>query len=464
MIARVRVRSLFLPALCLLANVPAFAGEASEGKQRKQDVEAQAAVLRARIAKPADNIVALRKTIARIGSPTNPRQCANPTGFFFRPGEDTVALVNDRMFVGTRNARDTLIAFRDVLKKRGTDLIVLPVPNAQMVYAHRLFPGMPADRDTWPAYTKGLLELCDHDVEVLDVLDAFRAHDGEEPLMMRYDNHWATTGREIAASLLAARLKRYAFGNRADPGRFTVEDVRDTDYDTNFWPICACVRKAHPKNRRLDFVPFGAPPFEIEHLVVEHDPGPAPEDPPVLVIGDSMAGFRTSYPRGSGLANHLSRALGFRVPFVWRKAGARFAPVRYLKSHPPGTTQPRVVVLVVSAGSLAAGEWPFPAPEGIDGTAPEDEPIEITRAEVEITKTWERFDPATAPYDMALAVNQARILSGPFRGRTIALVAYVMKGRKMLGDPIARGSVGARPSRCARWTRPCRRTRCSESR
>ncbi|MFN7973345.1 MAG: hypothetical protein U0166_13525 [Acidobacteriota bacterium] len=154
-------RGLLVIAILLsCAGVRAAADPATEPRrkreesQRRRDIEAAIAALETRRA--PENIAEIQKRIAWIGSPDNPQQCANDTGFFFRPGEDTEAVAHDRMFSGKHSALETLAAFSKALRERGTDLILLPVPNAQMVYSHRLIAGgCPWTRTSGPGTRKG---------------------------------------------------------------------------------------------------------------------------------------------------------------------------------------------------------------------------------------------------------------------------------------------------------------------
>ncbi|MFN7973344.1 MAG: hypothetical protein U0166_13520 [Acidobacteriota bacterium] len=252
--------------------------------------------------------------------------------------------------------------------------------------------------------------------------------------MHRFDNHWATAGREIAARMLAARLSRYAFDVPSDPDRFVVTDLEDRAYDTLYWRGCRAVKPDHPNRRLTDFAAFHPAPFEVEHFVHVR---PRPDDQrrgyPVYVTGDSMVFHKSGFPSGSGFTNLLSKELGFLVPFEAQRAGARTRPRAYMKDHFRDRTPYRVVVLVIEVSTLAAGAWPFP---DADEPGLEVAPVPpLGRTEVVVTKAWRKFDLDAAPYDNALATSQAEILSGPQAGRKILLVAYVMRRRAWVGSP-----------------------------
>ncbi len=119
-----------------------------------------------------------------------------------------------------RNERSVVAAAR-WLKQQGIDVIFVPVPKMTEIYPEYFTDHCPDDRIIAPHLRQAILELLDADVEVVDLLHAFQKERDKdlEPLYQPADPHWGPRAQEIAAQLVAARLKRYAFVASAQASR-----------------------------------------------------------------------------------------------------------------------------------------------------------------------------------------------------------------------------------------------------
>lgn len=120
-------------------------------------------------------------------------------------------------WVKTRPSLPAITAVSKWLKKRGIDLIFIPVPKMTEVYANRVVSSVPEDQIVAPQMRRMILELLKADVEVVDLLPLFLASKSQskEPLYYPADTHWSGTGRMIAAREIARRLARYDFVRKA---------------------------------------------------------------------------------------------------------------------------------------------------------------------------------------------------------------------------------------------------------
>jgi SGNH hydrolase-like domain, acetyltransferase AlgX len=121
------------------------------------------------------------------------------------------------------------------LRRRGIDLIFVPVPKMTEVYVEEFLNPCPADGIIAPHVRRTLLELLDQDVEVVDGLSLFRPLRKPAPdyLYNTSDTHWAPRAMRIMAKEVADRILRYDFGARAryafpivssSPGPYIVHD------------------------------------------------------------------------------------------------------------------------------------------------------------------------------------------------------------------------------------------------
>jgi hypothetical protein len=242
------------------------------------------------------------------------------------------------------------------LRGQGIDLLFVPVPKMTEVYPHRVARTCPDDRIVAPHVRRLLLELLRHDVEVVDLLPAFleAAGEGEAPLYLPDDPHWAPRAQEIAARIICERLKRYDFVRLAlrlaDEGNplFTAAEVPWEGRGAAYLGLTADqqrrTERARPRSHR--------------------DVAPAPgggglvsEEAMVLAIGDSYNG---------GLWQLV--VLGLNQPLALQCGGGYTTQAIKEAVRNPDILRGRKVVLwVVCNTSLATGQWDLPpglAPAG----------------------------------------------------------------------------------------------------
>ncbi len=110
---------------------------------------------------------------------------------------------------------DAIIALNEQLRRRGIDLIVMPIPDKAAVYPGRYSDNVPEDRRVALAMRRLMAELNEADVEAIDLFmlfDRWRRRDGDMHLLyQKYDTHWYNRGAQLAAEEIARRLKRYDF-------------------------------------------------------------------------------------------------------------------------------------------------------------------------------------------------------------------------------------------------------------
>lgn len=125
-------------------------------------------------------------------------------------------LYDERALDGFRRERAVLAAHR-WLRRRGIDLIFVPVPKMTEVYVEHFLDPCPADGVIAPHVRHTLLELLEADIEVVDGLRLFRQVRQPDPeyLYNTADTHWAPRGMRVMAREVADRIARYDFGAKA---------------------------------------------------------------------------------------------------------------------------------------------------------------------------------------------------------------------------------------------------------
>ena len=250
-----------------------------------------------------------------------------------------------------------VIAFDRFLKKRGTDLIVVPVPSHALTYGHLLGEGIDPKSDYFPKYTESLTALLEADVEVVDLREAFRAC--SQPALTRQEQFWSPPGMEIAAEILDGRLQRYEFVREQADGKrdFTSTTGLELTYVKTGnmaarKPLkldCKLFSYSGADQQRWDLIK--APGW---HQVGQYDDR-ALANPviygPLTVLGDDNGGYLCNHH--AGFPDHLSSRLGFVVCHASRSAGHGFREhLEYVDTLASIKDEPRVLVLVIASTRL----------------------------------------------------------------------------------------------------------------
>jgi hypothetical protein len=133
-------------------------------------------------------------------------------------------LCDDRSLEQFTKDRAVVAAHR-WLRRRGVDLIFVPVPKMTEIYVEHFIDPCPPDGVIAPHVRHALFELLQDDVEVVDVRTLLRrVRDSDaEYLYNACDTHWAPRAMRVVAKEVADRIARYQFGAKA---RFAMPIVR----------------------------------------------------------------------------------------------------------------------------------------------------------------------------------------------------------------------------------------------
>lgn len=337
-------------AALLLAGTVSAAVPVAQGKaelaERKQDMDADLATLRQRLTRVPGNIDKFQAELQKIRAAKG----INATGIVFGPDAALQAIAeNRRIDIGDGNAFDALVTFSKDLKARGVDLMVVPYPTHAEVYGHRLYEGGKPDDELWPAKVEGLIKLIENDVEVIECGDAFKAYKGNGRLMGPFDHHFDSAGIEILATEIGRRIrKRYDFAKtaEAEAGRklFTTQEVQ-VGAPTSFLDY----NKINAEEAAALNIP---PTIPVQQVTYSGKVDLGSRIDPVLVMGDSSVPHGGTYPQGWGIMPHLSKELGWLVPYTSDHWGAHRQCVWYARQYANKMPQPRVLILVMVGYSM----------------------------------------------------------------------------------------------------------------
>jgi len=231
---------------------------------------------------------------------------------------------------------EVIATFNRNMKRLGLDFIYVPIPAIEEVYPENFLDAVPMDLTVQPAMRRFMLSLLERDVETVDLLRPFQAARDGYRLGLKRDDHWNHVQIELAASVVADRLRRYGFvqAAAAQAKRYTTKYIR-TGGDRG---VDAMRQVLTPAGKLYDDV----------------------EKSPVLVVGDSNLQIYeyenenlTRTGAHAGFTAHLARHLGLPVSLE-AQGGFRLDQV----GREPELFEGRTVVIYVGAAwVLAALPW-----------------------------------------------------------------------------------------------------------
>ncbi|MCL4177828.1 MAG: hypothetical protein KJ072_08780 [Verrucomicrobia bacterium] len=360
--------------------------------------------LEARCWVPAVTRPAMRETwFAWFGDPGRQALLGRDGWLFYRPGVrylvepdqvDTtpgdVAWREPGRESRRERALRMIVEFRDQLREREIELLVVPVPGKASVYPDRLSRRYARGIGEFRSPTEdfiGSLEAAG--IEVVDLFSRFREErEKGEALYLEQDTHWTPLGAEVAAESVGARLKGLGWVT-AGTNAFWLREVR-----VRRWGDIIELTRVSGLSRQYPGQVISARQVidrELGLLVPSRSDRPGTYRDPrggaeVLLLGDSFSrvyqyaepqslGEATDpavsglprepdpavaarlYPGSAGLVAHLTRVLARPVDAIVSDGGATTDVRRRLSVNPEILEGKRVVVWEFVERDLGQGEW-----------------------------------------------------------------------------------------------------------
>lgn len=234
------------------------------------------------------------------------------------------------------NVIDSIVAFRDELKKHGCELLVVIVPGKASIYPDILCDKVSADKSGTFSHSLTLMkDLNSRDIETVDLFSALsmaRKDDLKygDSLYLAQDTHWKTRGVQVVAKCVADRIKQKSFllelENRVEFVLDTITIDREgdvkvmaglTDYKIPFVKIpfmiepVTCLQVYKIKRGENDSI-LSKRLFKDDYRRSK-----------ILVIGDSFSRiYQTDRPRSAGWISHLAYELSQPVCSIISDGGA----------------------------------------------------------------------------------------------------------------------------------------------
>jgi hypothetical protein len=246
-------------------------------------------------------------------------------------------MINGRK-VNTKHPLYAIEDFRDKLKARGIELMMVPIPGKPSIYPELLDPSLAAPP---VSPTESLIgEMRKRGIEVVDLYETLRkaksggvpapqvaSREGASPvvqsqasgsgdLFLRRDTHWAPRGLEIAAQAVAEQVKSHAWYPEA-LSHARKYSLKQTEVER--WGDIAEMTKL-PK--RHDIWPVEKVTAD-QVIDAEGNPYKDEDSSAILFLGDSYSRiYQTDAPKSSGFISHIAYNLGMPVASVVNDGGA----------------------------------------------------------------------------------------------------------------------------------------------
>ena len=250
-----------------------------------------------------------------------------------------------------------IAAFRDQLKARGIDLIVLPIPMKPGVESARLSAGARSDGILQnPSFSEFKARLQKAGVRVFDpapFLAQRRTTEPNAPFYLKTDTHWRPETMEFVAEKLAAFINSPASSNTTTSQQ-SAHEMKGTGDIARMLKLSESQKLYPPES------------VTVNEIRVGNSPWLPSKDASILLLGDSFSNIFSLEPLGwgesAGFAEHLSFALG-GVPLdcILRNSDGAFATREILsKDLARGRDRlagKKLVIWEFAARELAFGDW-----------------------------------------------------------------------------------------------------------
>ncbi|MBN2351329.1 MAG: hypothetical protein JXD23_02085 [Spirochaetales bacterium] len=320
-------------------------------EQRRLYIERDRKIAEKRLEHMADS-----RLVKQVIGATKRVDGTNPTGHIFRlrdvtrvprqdftpadPANYAYKEITPLLGAAGSDAMTAIIQFDRQLKKRGVSLIVVPVPNAAQLHAHKLHKDIHVEDVIWHPWAHMIAKLLQYDVEVIDLLDLYKTYSGDNTTINYIDHHWGQAGLDIVGWELGQRLQRFRFEEKYYLDPASIERVPITVKTPALIPHWDKLSISYIASR----MPY-SPTYRRVSITYKNrkiEPARSFEDSPVLLMGDSFIPHAAD--TSSGIYAHLAYYTRIIPAAISKDAGAAEPPNWYRQYVAGRGKEPKVVI------------------------------------------------------------------------------------------------------------------------
>ena len=238
-----------------------------------------------------------------------------------------------------------IVDFHEQLKKRGIDLLLMPVPPKAAIYPEKILPDVDLHGETAAPYLARFYdELRKREIDVVDLSPVFLQNRANEhgPVFCKTDTHWSGLGCVLAAQTIKDKIREKLAGQ---PRKDYTAEWKEITIKGDLGDLAAPnIKKPEPEKsavRTISDKGTGA--------AINPDP-----NSPLLIIGDSHTlVFHDFLAEKSGLLDQLAYEIGFAPDLIGtRGSGAtsvRVSLYRRAKKDPEYLAKKKIIVWCFAA-------------------------------------------------------------------------------------------------------------------
>lgn len=252
-----------------------------------------------------------------------------------------------------KNPLPHLLSFKRFLDSININLLFIAVPNKEDVYFDKLLPeniSIPKDQIINPFGRKFLQDIQNAGIEVIDLLPHFLKAKSEdtsftEEVYQKQDTHWSYRGLQLAANLIADRIKQYSWYKDYN------EKVNYNTRDTSFLKAGDLVDRL-PDSRQIQYQPK-----ELKAIQVANPDGTLYKSlnsgAPVMLIGDSFTGVYESIDcKSAGVGAHIAANTGIPVDIITSWGGGPLVRKKAMTARKNELGNKKLVIYMMVARDL----------------------------------------------------------------------------------------------------------------
>jgi alginate O-acetyltransferase complex protein AlgJ len=238
-----------------------------------------------------------------------------------------------------------IVDFHDQLKKRGIDLLLMPVPPKAAIYPEKIVPDVDLHGETAAPYLARFYdELRKHEIDVVDLSPVFLQNraNAHAPIFCKTDTHWAGLGCVLAAQTIKEKIQAKLAGQpRKDYAAEWKEITIKGDLGDLAGPN---IKKPEPEKIAIRTISDKGTSAAI-----------TPDaNSPLLIIGDSHTlVFHDFLGEKSGLLDQLTYEVGFAADLIGTRGSGstsvRISLYRRARKDPGYLAKKKVIVWCFAA-------------------------------------------------------------------------------------------------------------------
>jgi hypothetical protein len=201
-----------------------------------------------------------------------------------------------------------IVDFHDQLKRRGIELLLMPVPPKAAIYPEKIVPEVDLHGETAAPYLARFYdELRKREIDIVDLSPVFLQNRASEhgPVFCKTDTHWSGLGCVLAAQTIKDKI-REKFAQQ--PRKNYAAEWKEITIKGDLGDL------AGPNTKKLEPEKIAVRTISDKETGAAMTPDP---NSPLLIIGDSHTlVFHDFLAEKSGLLDQLAYEIGFAPDLI----------------------------------------------------------------------------------------------------------------------------------------------------